>query len=376
MFSYWEQQSFSHYDHIVIGAGLVGLSAAIALKQAKSGRVLVLERGLLPTGASTRNAGFACMGSATELLDDLQHSTEEEVISLFAARKRGLELLRATLGDAAIGYRVRGSYELLSSKELYAIEQLDRLNDMLLPVTGKKTFRPANDRIKDTGFGGEYIAGLVENTCEGELNSGMMMRSLMDKATGCGVEKLTGADVRAFDETEQEVTVTINDPFRKGAWAVKCRSLTICTNAFTGQLLPEEDVIPGRGQVLVTDVIPGLPFKGIYHFDKGFYYFREIDGRILFGGGRNLDIAGEATTDMNVTDLIQNDLEEKLRTIIMPGTRCGIACRWAGTMAFGQTKRPIIKAFSDRVYGAFRMGGMGVALGSEAARQVAEMNKI
>jgi len=69
MFSYWEQESFSFYDHIVAGAGIVGLNVAIALKeQYPNARVLVLERSLLPTGASTRNAGFACMGSPTELL--------------------------------------------------------------------------------------------------------------------------------------------------------------------------------------------------------------------------------------------------------------------------------------------------------------------
>lgn len=49
MFSYWEQQSFLHYDHIVIGSGIVGLSTAIELKDRfPQKRVLVLERSLFP----------------------------------------------------------------------------------------------------------------------------------------------------------------------------------------------------------------------------------------------------------------------------------------------------------------------------------------
>ena len=44
-----------------------------------------------------------------------------------------------------------------------------------------------------------------------------------------------------------------------------------------------------------------------------------------------------------------------------------------GIMAFGATKSPIIKAFSDRVFGAFRMSGMGVALGSAAARELGHL---
>ena len=61
MFSYWEQQSFTSYDYVIIGSGIVGLSTAIELKEKFPGAtVLILERGLLPTGASSRNAGFAC----------------------------------------------------------------------------------------------------------------------------------------------------------------------------------------------------------------------------------------------------------------------------------------------------------------------------
>src|SRR5690349_6919396 len=113
MLSYWEQQSFSSYHHIVIGAGITGLSVAIELAQRyPDERVLVLERGLLPTGATTRNAGFACMGSATELLDDLERNTEDDVIALFLRRKRGLDKLRQRLSDDALGYRAEGGYEL------------------------------------------------------------------------------------------------------------------------------------------------------------------------------------------------------------------------------------------------------------------------
>ena len=376
MFSYWEQQSFSHYDHIVVGAGIVGLCVAIGLRERyPEATVLVLERGLLPTGASTRNAGFACMGSATELLDDLQHTSEAEVVGLFAVRKKGLERLRKMLGDGRIGYEENGGYELISEQGAAVLDKLDYLNTLLKPVTGKDAFKLANDRIAEFGFSGAYSKGLIENTCEGELNSGMMMRALLDKAAQCGVEVKTGAEVLGFEEEDKKVFVRVKDPFRTDVWLLSCDTLSICTNAFTKQLLPDVDVIPGRGQVLVTYPLPGLKFKGIYHFDKGYYYFREINGRVLFGGGRNLDFETENTTDFSLNALIQIDLEQKLADIILPGTQFQVAQRWAGIMAFGANKYPIVKAFSPRVFGAFRMGGMGVALGSETAAQLVELIK-
>ena len=376
MFSYWEQQSFSHYDHIVIGAGIVGLSAAIGLKEAYPNHsVLVLERGLLPTGASTRNAGFACMGSATELLDDLQTMPEHDVLQLFELRKKGLEKLRARLGDERIGYKTNGGYELISEKELPALDKLDYLNQLLMPITKQPAFKEANSQLKEFGFAGSYASALIEHTCEGEIHTGMMMRALMNAAMQAGVEVKTGAEVIRFEEEEQHVSVIVKDPYRDEQWALHCRTLSICTNAFTTQLLPDVDVTPGRGQVMITQPIPNLKFKGIYHFDKGYYYFREIDGRVLFGGGRNLDFDGETTTDIALNRLIQIDLEQKLHDIILPDTHFQIAQRWAGIMAFGKNKYPIVKAFSDKVFGAFRMGGMGVAIGSEVADELVGLIK-
>jgi len=312
------------------------------------------------------------MGSLTELLDDMKTMSEEDVLALFNRRKKGLELLRKRLGDKRIGYKANGSYELISEKELPALEKLDYLNDLLMPITGKPAYKLGNEKTERFGFSTKYTQALVENTCEGELHSGKMMRALTDLAIQKGVEIKTGAEVLRFEENNHNVTLFIKDPFRNEEWQLKCSTMSICTNAFTKQLLPDVDVTPGRGQVVITKPVHGLKFKGIFHFDEGFYYFREIDGRVLLGGGRNLDIEGEATTEFALTDLIQKDLEQKLNEIILPGTPYEIDMRWSGIMAFGANKQPVVKAFSRRVFGAFRMGGMGVALGSHVAQSLAK----
>lgn len=374
MLSYWEQQSFLNYDHIIIGSGIVGLSTAIELRERfPSASILVLERGLLPTGASSRNAGFACMGSLTELLDQAQYGSDEEILHLFDQRKKGLERLRNRLGDSSIGYAANGSYELIGNDELLMLDRMDYLNELLLPISQKPAYKLANDKIPEFGFSTSYTKALIENTCEGELHTGKMLRALVNYAIQAGVEIKTGANVISYEEEENHVTVLMQDQFRNDTLALQCRSLSICTNAFTKQLLPDVDVIPGRGQVLITQPIPRLKFKGVYHFDKGYYYFRELDGRVLLGGGRNLDFEGEATTDFALSERIHIALEQCLRDIIIPDVHFMIAQRWTGIMAFGKTKNPIVRSFSPRVYGAFRMGGMGVALGSETAMQLADI---
>src|ERR1035437_4963614 len=103
--SYWEKDIyFDNIDIIIIGSGIVGLNAALTIKQKEPKlKVVVLERGLFPDGASSRNAGFACFGSPSELLEDLKTHTEEEVFKLVDKRWNGLRRLRENLGDKAIG---------------------------------------------------------------------------------------------------------------------------------------------------------------------------------------------------------------------------------------------------------------------------------
>jgi glycine/D-amino acid oxidase-like deaminating enzyme len=247
------------------------------------------------------------------------------------------------------------------------------MNNLLLPITQKAAFSLANDKIKEFGFSSSYTKALIQNTCEGELHTGKMLSALTQNALQAGIEIKTGAEVIGYDDSGKHVHVEVKDPFHNTILLLHSHTLTHCTNAFTKQLLPDEDIAPGRGQVLITQPIEGLKFKGIFHLDKGYYYFREIDGRILIGGGRNLDFEAEATTDFELNGSIQIELERKLHEIIVPDSHFLVELRWSGIMAFGPTKYPIVKAFSDRVFGAFRMGGMGVALGSEVAAQVADM---
>jgi gamma-glutamylputrescine oxidase len=117
--SFWEKETFiNHTDYLIIGSGIVGLSTAIYLKQRdNTKKVTVLERGFLPTGASTKNAGFSCIGSPSELLDDLKKHSKDEVYATVAKRWAGLLNLNQLLGEENIGYKSLGSHELFQNVE-------------------------------------------------------------------------------------------------------------------------------------------------------------------------------------------------------------------------------------------------------------------
>ncbi|SFN38138.1 Glycine/D-amino acid oxidase [Chitinophaga sp. YR627] len=373
MLSYWEKQSLLQYDYIIAGSGIVGLSTAVSLKEKlPAARVLVLEKEVLPTGASTKNAGFACIGSLTELLSDLQTMPAEEVIALLQMRRNGLQLLRKRIGDEYMEYHENGSHELIGTQEEHTLTEIDSVNALLKPLLGGEAFTLVNKKIKDFGFNGQYVKALISNNYEGELHTGRMMRCLIDLAITKGVEIKTGCTVSRLEDLQTGVRVVV--PRTNGEEiGFMARRVAVCTNAFARELMPDVDLQPGRGQVLLTNVIPDLPFRGVFHMDEGYFYFRELDGRVLFGGGRNLDFEKEATTSFDLNQEIQQQLENRLHDIILPKHSFMITDRWTGIMAFGKTRQPVIRFYTRNIVSGVRMGGMGVAIGSAVGEQLSSL---
>ncbi len=266
-------------------------------KKHPSLRITIVERGIIPAGASTRNAGFACFGSLTELLADIDQMGEDKMLELVAMRFRGLRKIRKTFSDTEIGYERLGSYELLATagklKDSNGLRSvIDRMNRRLLKITGEqKTFRLRNEKISAFGFAG--IQYLVESRTEGQLHSGLLCQALLRLVQSHGVNILNNIDITGYEKTGGHLLLHSQHPF-----PLVASQLLVCTNAFARRLLPQLDIIPARGQVLVTSPIEGLPFKGTFHFDEGFYYFRNLGDRVLLGGARNRAFEEETTTEM------------------------------------------------------------------------------
>ena len=127
--------------------------------------------------------------------------------------------------------------------------------------------------------------------------------------------------------------------------------------------------------MILTSPIQNLPFHGTFHSDEGFYYFRNLGKRVLLGGARNKAFEEERTDEMNTSEHIQAELERYLREVVLSrfNDQYSIDQRWAGIMAFGKEKKPIVKQLSPNLFCAVRMSGMGVALAPVVAEKVAKM---
>ena len=366
--SYWEYKTWlTDVDYTIIGSGIVGLNCALTLKAKNpKAKVLVLEKGMLPQGASTKNAGFACFGSVSEILADLDSHSDEEVTELVSMRYQGIGLLRERIGDSAMGYEQCGGHELFLKEDKeryeYCLQEMPRINQMLEPVFGQQAF---NTQPNSFNFG-NLQENYLTNELEGQLDTGKMMKALLNKAYSEDITILNGVHVRDFTQLNNQIEVK-TDQFE-----FKTNKLFIATNGFASQLT-SANLKPARAQVLITKPINNLHINSTFHLDEGYYYFRSIDNRILLGGARNLDFEGETTAEFGLTEAIQNRLEDLIKEVILPGRPFEIESRWSGIMGLGDQKRPIIKQLSEDVYLGVRLGGMGIAIGSLVGTSLADL---
>jgi len=372
MLSFWESNSFINYQYIIVGGGITGLSTACALKERNpKARILLLEKGLLPSGASTKNAGFACIGSYTEKWEDYQRLGESAFLKLIEDRWLGLYLLRKRLGDEHIDYINHGGFELMLNENGADAHKVETLNKLLEPILKKQVFYIAPKFINQFGFNNNMVTDVVFNPFEGQIDTGKLMNTLLNYAGILQIRVLTGADVQHIEETNDGVHVTCHQ--NNHVITFKANQAALCTNAFTKQFLPNEEVTPGRGQVLCTSPIEDLKFTGTFSFDEGYYYFRNMGKRVIFGGGRNLDFETETTTQFELNQRIQNQLAFFLEEMILPNSTFTIEQQWSGIMAFNKQKTPLVKRVSPHVVVGARLNGMGIALASKVADDLTQL---
>ncbi len=371
--SYWEYQSyFENLEVVIVGAGIVGISTAyyLSLKYPNK-RILVVESSGIPRGASTRNAGFACFGSITEIMDDLELMPEDFVMDLIQKRYLGLQNLQKEFGVDFLEMKMSGGYELFTDDEeaifQQAHSQIKILNEKIYKQTGlTEVFEVENESQK---FGFKRIKHVIKNNYEGVLNPMKILQGyelkLKDRPN---VQILKGMPVKDFEDHSNGVHLQLSN-----GWNISTKDLILATNGFTKHFYPNLDIHPARNQIILTAPIKDLALEGSFHYNKGYYYFRQVGQRVLLGGARVIDQDREQTEKFALTDVIQDELKSFLYQHINVGPETAIDMQWSGIMGLGAKKKPIVERVSDHVILAVRLGGMGIAIGSLIGQEAANI---
>lgn len=356
MYSYWEKSFWNKkFDFVIIGAGFTGLNVAINIKKRDSkASVLVLDKNIHFSVASTKNAGFACFGSPSELLYDIELMGQDEALNMLELRMKGIALIKTKYSQSDIDFRscsakewfVKGNEALLQNVG----DNLSWLNTLCKQKVGKELYLiSSNFNSKMSNF----LLGEISIEEEGQVNPMKLHERLLEKARALGVTLFSNMQVEELAERCIKC---------KGGFEIEAARIINCTNAFSSKLESFQNIKPARAQVLITSEIENLPFDGNYHMDEGFYYFRNVGKRFLLGGARNEDVEGETTFNLGENPKIQAKLEATLNNLLPKSDfDYKIENKWSGIMGMKTDKKP--KAiYNDSIWHLTGMSGMGVAL--------------
>ena len=352
----------------MVGGGIVGASAALFYKRRyPRHRVILLERGPKPSGASTRNAGFACIGSISEHEADLKDNSAENVLDRICRRYEGLKFLRETLPDDETRYEPCGGIEVFTHQpEFEACRQkIDFWNRELEARLGEANI------YREMRVNGLHA---IENRVEGGLHSGWMMMALYRRLQEAGVETWWNHKVTRVSghQTEAEIQSLGSSAMEggpagsKGVMFVPALTL-LAANGFTANLA-DTGIRPARGSILVTNPLPNLGWRGTFHYHEGYVYFRNVGDRLMLGGARHIATTEEETMEFGVHPMIRSWLMDFAEDVLKLPEGWHVDQEWSGIMGMAPHKEPVLRETEEGVWVAAGLSGMGVAIGMNLAR--------
>ncbi len=358
---YWHTDSHV-YDVIVIGAGIAGLSASRELARRDIDH-LVLERGTIGCGASTRNAGFLMRGAADNYAGACRDFGRDTAAALWRWAEQSLSLLRDAGIERLNSYQPRSSC-LLAIDQSEA-EELEQSRDMLIEDGfGVQWLTGGSDSAWQSGLA---LAGLV-NPSDAVCNPAELIRWLAEPVFA---KVRQGVDVMGLDLDGSSIRIGSN------AGEFRAEKVLICTNAYAGSLVPSlaGQITPRRGQMLALDA-PGVRLDHAYYINHGHEYIREAgNGVIIVGGCRGIFADEEIGVADHTTDNVQGAIETFAARILEK--RYPVITRWAGTMGFTANALPVITpipALGKRAWFCGGFTGHGMSLAHKTAHAgVAQM---
>src|SRR5262245_21916393 len=149
-------------DAAVIGAGYTGLHAAFRLAKTHGMQVVVLEAATPGWGASGRNGGFCCIGSAKlSYAAMLRKHGHGETREFFDTQVDAVSYVEDFINAHAIDAERSGNGEFQLAHRAWAMDDLRAEHDLLAAAFGLRTELLKREELAGRGLGGvEFHGGL------------------------------------------------------------------------------------------------------------------------------------------------------------------------------------------------------------------------
>ncbi len=355
-----DTQPIVDVDFLVVGAGLVGCTAAYFATQAGR-KVTITEMIDAGMGASSRNAGFMITGLDcyyNEGIDRFGHAVAKEVWDLSLHTH---QIWRDFAKHGAVPIVTCGSM-LLAESEAEAEDV--KKSAQALQADGIEVIFHEQDPLKRGYF------SAIEQPWDGAVHPYALVQSILKQS---GADFINTNEIYKIEQLAPQKVMVYTRKYRFIA-----KKVLLCTNAYSPRIHPYfvGKVIPTRAQVLVTEPLDTAPLMTCGYSDYGYMYYRTtFDNRLLIGGGRKQNKPAENDTiEDKITDAVQAILDDYLKTRF-PDVTAPVSRRWSGIMGFTEDGLPLVGTIPDMPDVGFAIGftGHGLALGGGTAQRAVNL---
>ncbi len=355
-------------DIAIVGAGIAGLSVAYWLKKEDpSLKIAILEKNLVGSGATGRNAGFITCGSVEHFSRLCERWGEATALEMWRFSEINLELLRNEIieEDSTLEFDPKGTFSLASTEpEFTELKHTAKLMQKLDIAVEMLDVHAITERLGVANF-----VGGIKYLKDASINPMKLVDKMTQKVRAYeNCEVFENTEVYDIEQTPGGTTVIKTSQFE-----IESQVAVLALNGYSASFKKyfADKIYPTRGQIMVTEPVPKI-MEGPCYANFVLDYFRQLaDGRVLIGGFRQLEKATEVGYSDHTTDVIQSALYEFLQTHIPVLRDKKVTHRWAGVMGFSFDGQPLVGAMPDQpqVYfvGGFTGHGLGLAFHSGKA---------
>lgn len=347
------------FDVVVVGAGIMGSSAAYYLAKRKGLKVALIESNSVCSQTSSRNAGFVLRGIQTYYHECVKRFGREKAAYIYNFAEENQSLIREFASNSSldIGLDDCGSYILADSIE--ELEELEESYELL------KSDSFDVELFREDPLDRKYYGALLTQSDFG-INPYLLTKALIDKGDA---QLFENEHVLALHRSSRSDSVEVVGT----STSFVANTILMTTNAYSSLVDPwfENLYTTARGQILVTQPLDKHVLDRICYANYGWVYFRQLaNGRFLLGGRRQLFMDQEVGYADMVTPNVQAALEEYMKDYFPDIVGVPIDYRFSGIMAYTKDGLPVLGEHPhfERVFYALGFNGHGLGYGLNMAR--------